>query len=166
MASAKTLYLFRHIQTKQVLQLGGYKPPKLRKDHWRPLVAVTGFKSSDSVDALANALLYRKTSKQVSLVTSPEHKARQKRLRAVDEMDLIDRTLTSLREAIEVIADRRNEKDLLALWEQPHFMKLKDEKDWPSLLKHGQLELRNNRFVTEEDKSAAATSETINTTTV
>ncbi|OBZ89926.1 hypothetical protein A0J61_02028 [Choanephora cucurbitarum] len=158
------VYIFRHIQTKQVLvslkpnmkskviqQLATtQRPVTLRKDLWRPLVALTGFQTPQTAQAVSDALLQRSKTRQIDLATSPEHFARPKRLRVVDEKDLIEKSVISLRESLASAA--KNETSVLALWEQPHFMELKGEGEWPSFLQHGQLELKNNRFVKEEPK--------------
>ncbi|KAG2206462.1 hypothetical protein INT46_001763 [Mucor plumbeus] len=163
MASTSSIYLFRHVQTKQILvssrqnmknkvlnQLGTTnKHPQLRKDLWRPLVALTGFQSPQSAQAVTDALLQRSKARQLDLKTSEEHIAKPKRIRQVDELDLVEKSIVSLREALESVAASKKESKLLALWEQPYFMELKGEKEWPSFLEHGQLELKNNRFVKE-----------------
>ncbi|KAG1452602.1 hypothetical protein G6F56_007772 [Rhizopus delemar] len=154
------VYLFRHIQTNQILvslrqnmknktlsQLGtSNKPVSLRKDLWRPLVALTGFDTHQSAQALSDALLHRSQVRQKDLKTSADHVARPKRLRVVDEMNMVENSILSLRDALESASTKQQ---LLALWEQPQFMELKGEKEWPAFLEHGQLELKNNRFVKE-----------------
>ncbi|KAI9361817.1 hypothetical protein BD770DRAFT_408300 [Pilaira anomala] len=158
--AANSVYIYRHIQTKQVLvslrqnmktkvlnQLGTKNAPvRLRKDLWRPLVALTGFETPQSAQAVTDALLQRSKARQVDLKTSDSHLARPKRMRVVDELNLVETSIVSLREALESVGSKEK---LLALWEQPHFMELKGEKEWPSFLEHGQLELKNNRFVKE-----------------
>lgn len=123
------------------------KPVQLRKDLWRPLVALTGFETPQTAQAVTDALLFRSKARQLDLKTSEEHIARPKKSRVVDEKDLVEKSIVSLREALESV--KHNESKLLALWEQPHFMELKGEKEWPAFLQHGQLELKNNRFVKE-----------------
>ncbi|KAG2231640.1 hypothetical protein BDF21DRAFT_464605 [Thamnidium elegans] len=157
---ANSVYIYRHVQTKQILvslrqnmknkvlnQLGTKNAPvRLRKDLWRPLVALTGFETPQSAQAVTDALLQRSKARQIDLQTSESHLARPKRLRVVDELNLVETSIVSLREALETVGSKEK---LLALWEQPHFMELKGEKEWPSFLEHGQLELKNNRFVNE-----------------
>ncbi|KAG0739006.1 hypothetical protein G6F57_003293 [Rhizopus arrhizus] len=157
------VYLFRHVQTNQVLvslkqnmknktlnQLGTiHRPIRLRKDLWRPLVALTGFDTPQSAQALSDALLERSQTCQKELEVSADHRARPRRLRAVDEMNMVESSVLSLRDALESVGAKRQQGKLLALWEQPQWMELKGEKEWPSFLEHGQLELRNNRFVKE-----------------
>lgn len=123
-----------------------HAPVRLRKDLWRPLVALTGFQTPQTAQAVTDALLQRSKARQVELQTSADHLARPKRLRVVDELDLVQTSIVSLREALESVASKEK---LLALWEQPQFMDLKGDKEWPSFLEHGQLELKNNRFVKE-----------------
>ncbi|KAI7895064.1 uncharacterized protein EV154DRAFT_413931 [Mucor mucedo] len=144
--AANSVYLYRHVQTKQILLGTMNAPVRLRKDLWRPLVALTGFQTPQSAQAVTDALLQRSKARQVELQTSPDHVARPKRLRVVDELDLVETSIVSLREALESVAPKEN---LLALWEQPQFMEMKGDKAWPSFLEHGQLELKNNRFVKE-----------------
>lgn len=122
------------------------KPHQLRKDLWRPLVALTGFQTPQSAQAVTDALLQRSKARQNDLKFSQEQLARPKRLRVVDEQDLVETSIVSLCEALESVGSKDK---LLALWEQPHFMELKGEKEWPSFLEHGHMELKNNRFVKE-----------------
>ncbi|CAO3663091.1 unnamed protein product [Rhizopus microsporus] len=61
-------------------------------------------------------------------------------------MNMVENSVISLREALETVG-AKNEQKLLALWEQPRFMELKGDKDWPSFLEHGQ-------FVKEEEAAA------------
>ncbi|KAI8091313.1 uncharacterized protein B0P05DRAFT_526946 [Gilbertella persicaria] len=159
--ASNSVYLFRHIQTKQILvslkpnmkskvlnQLAStQRPVALRKDLWRPLVALTGFQTPQTAQAVSDAFLQRSKTRQLDMATSPEHLARPKRLRVVDEKDLIEKSVMSLCESLEAVA--KHETQVLALWEQPQFMELKGDAEWPAFLQHGQLELRNNRFVKE-----------------
>ncbi|KAI8986383.1 hypothetical protein BDB01DRAFT_849441 [Pilobolus umbonatus] len=158
--STPSLYLYRHVQTQQVLvslrqnmknktlkQITEVKKPlTLRKDLWRPLVAVTGFPTPQSAQAVSDALIKRSKDRQIDLKTSEEHLLRPKRLRVVDELNMVEKSIVSLCEALETVGPKDDNK-LLALWEQPHFMDLKGDKQWPSNIEHGELELRNNRFV-------------------
>ncbi|KAG1144506.1 hypothetical protein G6F37_002350 [Rhizopus arrhizus] len=138
------------MKNKTLNQLGTTnKPVQLRKDLWRPLVALTGFNTPQSAQALSDALLQRSQVRQEELKTGADHLARPKRLRVVDEMNMVENSILSLRDALETVGAKRQQEKLLALWEQPQWMELKGEKDWPSFLEHGQLELRNNRFVKE-----------------
>ena len=122
------------------------RPTRLRKDLWRPLVALTGFQTPQSAQAVTDALLQRSKARQLDLKLAEDHIARPKRLRVVDEQDLVETSIESLREALESVGSKDK---LMALWEQPHLMELKNEKTWPSFLEHGQMELKNNRFVKE-----------------
>ncbi|ORZ24202.1 hypothetical protein BCR42DRAFT_317701, partial [Absidia repens] len=151
--ASHSVYLFRHVQTQQVLVLNQLdtitRPVRLRKDLWRPMVALTGFNTSHSAQAVSDALLQRSQARQLDFKTTEEHLSRPKRLRQVDEQDLVEKSVVSLLEALEKVAPAhvKNDEKLLALWEQPRFMELKGEKDWPAFVEHGQLELKNNRFV-------------------
>ncbi|KAI8341241.1 hypothetical protein BC941DRAFT_459698 [Chlamydoabsidia padenii] len=154
--SSHSVYLFRHVQTQQVLNKAlnqletTLRPVRLRKDLWRPMVALTGFNTSQSAQAVSDALLQRSQARQLDFKTTEEHLARPKRLRQVDEQDLVEKSVVSLLEALEKVAPAhfKNNEKLLALWEQPRFMELKgEEKVWPAFVEHGQLELKNNRFV-------------------
>ncbi|CAO3634485.1 unnamed protein product [Cunninghamella blakesleeana] len=167
--ASHSVYLFRHIQTQQVLvstrqvlknqnlkQLDTTtRPIRLRKDLWRPMVAVTGFNTSQSAQAVSDALLQRSQARQLNFKLAEDHISRPKRLRLVDEKDLVEKSVLSLREALESVGSKhiKSDEKLLALWEQPNFMDLKGDKDWPSYLEHGQLELKNNRFVKSEENT-------------
>ncbi|CAO3629017.1 unnamed protein product [Cunninghamella echinulata] len=166
--TSHSVYLFRHVQTQQVListrqvlksqnlkQIDNTtRPIRLRKDLWRPMVAITGFHSPQSAQAVTDALLQRSQTRQLDFKMAEDHKMRPKRLRVVDEKDLVEKSVLSLREALEKVGSKHIKQDekLLALWEQPRFMDLKgDGNQWPSFLEHGQLELKNNRFVKSEE---------------
>ncbi|ORX60249.1 hypothetical protein DM01DRAFT_1332404 [Hesseltinella vesiculosa] len=160
--SSHTVYLFRHIQTQQVLvstrsvmknkmlstqlQTAG-RPISLRKDLWRPLVALTGFSTPQSAQAVSDALLQRSKARLIDIKSEAEHLQRPKRLRVVDENDMVERSVASLREALEAVKKPLDSEKLLALWEQPRFMEMTGEKSWPAFVEHGHLELKNNRFV-------------------
>lgn len=120
------------------------RPVRLRKDLWRPLVAVTGFQSAQSVQAVSDALLQRSQARQLEFKTSPDHLARPKKQRVVDEADLLEKSVVSLREALESVAARHGENKLNALWEQTRFV---EQQSWPAFVQHGLLELKNNRFI-------------------
>lgn len=114
------------------------------------MVALTGFNTPQSAQAVSDALLQRSQARQLDFKTTEEHLARPKRLRRVDEQDLVEKSVVSLLEALENVAPAhvKNNEKLLALWEQPRFMELTGEgKAWPAFVEHGQLELKNNRFV-------------------
>ncbi|KAI7901546.1 uncharacterized protein BX663DRAFT_110072 [Cokeromyces recurvatus] len=161
MPSTNSIYIFRHIQTQQVLislrqsmksrvlnQLGTtVRPTNLRKDLWRPLVALTGFQTTQAAQAVTDALLHHSKDLQLKQKMDKDHILQPKRLRVVEEKNMVEKSIVALRKALESVAASRNETRLLALWEQPYFMELKGDKEWPSFLEHGQLELRNNRFV-------------------
>ncbi|KAI7856308.1 hypothetical protein BDC45DRAFT_437511, partial [Circinella umbellata] len=161
-----SVYLFRHIQTNQVInrslrQLETVaRPTHLRKDLWRPLVAITGFNTSQSAQAVSDALLQRSKVRQLEFKTSPEHLSRRKSQRQVDEKDLVEKSVVSLREALESVTPKHfsnNNAKLLALWEQPRFLEMKGEaQEWPAFIEHGQLELKNNRFVSASNNSSSA----------
>ena len=114
---------------------------------WRPLVALTGFQTPQSAQAVSDALLQRSKARQLDLKTSDEHVAQPKRLRQVDEKDMIATSIVSLREALE--STQKQDTKLTALWEQAQFMELNGDKEWHCYLEHGQLLLKNNRFVRE-----------------
>ncbi|KAF7731958.1 hypothetical protein EC973_007063 [Apophysomyces ossiformis] len=168
MASTHSVYLFRNIQTHQVLvstrqslknkglnQLdSAIRPVRLRKDLWRPMLAITGLNTAQSAQALSDALLQRSQSRQLEFRTEPEQLKRPKRLRIVDQKDLVEKSVVSLREALEDIAPKHfKDMKLTALWEQQRFMEMAGEKGWPEFIEHGQLELKNNRFVPAEESS-------------
>ncbi|KAI9008940.1 hypothetical protein CLU79DRAFT_775941 [Phycomyces nitens] len=164
--STHSIYLFRHIQSNQVLvstrqilknkaleqlQQAG-RPVRLRRDLWRPVVALTGFDSENAAQAVSDALLHRSKTHQLDFSTKQEHLARPKRLRQVDENDLLEKSVTSLREALETVSPKylKDGAKLTALWEQARFSELKGDSEWPAFLEHGQLALKNNRFVSAE----------------
>ncbi|KAI8059876.1 hypothetical protein BC940DRAFT_247270 [Gongronella butleri] len=151
--ASHSVYLYRHIQTQQVLLDSAGRPVRLRKDLWRPLVALTGFSSSQSAQSVSDALLQRSKAYQVDMKTDAEHLQRPKRLRQVDEKDMVANSVTSLREALETVKKPMDKEQLLALWEQPHFVDLAGDKPWPAFVQHGQLELRNNRFVKDTEET-------------
>ncbi|CDH61450.1 hypothetical protein RO3G_08955 [Lichtheimia corymbifera JMRC:FSU:9682] len=164
MASTHSVYLFRHIQTNQVIvstkhfaktrnlrQLdNATRPVRLRKDLWRPMLALTGFTNEKSAQAVTDALLQRSKARQFDLKTSAEHLSTPKRTRGPVESDLVEKSVLSLQEALESVAPKHfsPETKLSALWEQPRFLEMVQEgKQWPAFVEHGQLELKNNRFV-------------------
>ncbi|KAI9312169.1 hypothetical protein BX666DRAFT_1989386 [Dichotomocladium elegans] len=163
-SSNHAVYLFRNIQTNQVIvstkhfaknatlkQLdNAIRPVRLRKDLWRPMLALTGFNSSQSAQAVTDALLQRSKGRQQQIKTSAEHLELPKRARGPIESDLVETTVVSLRDALESLGPKHfgGETKLAALWEQPRFLEMVEEgKQWPSFVEHGQLELKNNRLI-------------------
>ncbi|KAI8579199.1 hypothetical protein K450DRAFT_300502 [Umbelopsis ramanniana AG] len=164
-----SVHLFRHIQTSQVIvslkkamkpsQLNqldaATQPVRLRKDLWRPMVSINGFKDQETAQAVTDALLQRSELRQLETMFSDEHLKLAKRYRGPIEQDIVEKSLVSLREALETIVPRRHTEDspkLTALWEQQKFADLAgagEENKWPEFVEHGQLVLKRNRFVKE-----------------
>lgn len=113
------------------------------------MVALIGFKTVQSAQAVSDALLLRSKARRLDLQTSAEHLSKPKRVRRELEKDMLEQSIISLREAVEAVAPKYFKDDadkLSALWEQARFMDL-GGKEWPAFVEHGLLTLKNNRLV-------------------
>ncbi|CAM0136574.1 hypothetical protein VKS41_003375 [Umbelopsis sp. WA50703] len=171
-----SINLFRHIQTSQVIvsmkkamkpnahhQLdAAIQPVRLRKDLWRPMVTVDGFKDEKTAQAVTDALLQRSEIRQLETKYSDEHLKLAKRYRQPIEKDIVEHSLVSLREALETVVPRHyteGSPKLTARWEQQKFADIAGagtDNKWPEFVQHGKLELRRNRFVSENIKPKQA----------
>lgn len=125
------------------------------------MVALTGFDSAESAQAVKDAYLQLSNERQRARQSSPEYLATPKKKRLNDDMDMVEDSIKSLRDALDKLAPRHfaNDTNLSALWEQSRFIDFKEEgKDWPKFVDHGLLELQGNRFVTEEKSNPAPAS--------
>jgi hypothetical protein len=117
------------------------------------MVSINGFKDQETAQAVTDALLQRSELRQLETMFSDEHLKLAKRYRGPIEQDIVEKSLVSLREALETIVPRRyteGSPKLTALWEQQKFADLAgvgEEKKWPEFVEHGQLVLKRNRFV-------------------
>ncbi|RUO95768.1 hypothetical protein BC936DRAFT_143266 [Jimgerdemannia flammicorona] len=129
--TGKALYLYRHVQTRQVLvslrQNMKYfdetaRPLHLRKDHWAPLAVVTGFDTDATAQAAHDALLWRTKERQRTKMTSPKHINMKRRLRVPIEQNQLDESLISLREALEKVTSERAPQNLSVFWEKSSYI--------------------------------------------
>ncbi|KAI9594842.1 hypothetical protein BDF19DRAFT_98279 [Syncephalis fuscata] len=164
------IYLYRHVITSQVLvspqrtlspkhleqiKSSAQRPPRLRKDHWKPMVVAVGL--NDEVSrGLCNALLDVPPS-------VPEDPAayllRPKRLRVVEERDQVSDKIASLCHVLsrwQANATARGTTDTPAIalyWER---LAMKDAveglgMDWPTFVSHHELSLNRGRHIVNED---------------
>jgi hypothetical protein len=128
------------------------------------MVSVSGFKDEETAQAVTDALLQRSELRQLETMYSDEHLKLAKRYRGPIEMDIVEKSLVSLREALETVVPRRHTEGspkLTALWEQQKFADLAGagaDSKWPEFVEHGKLVLKRNRFVNESKKAEQATS--------
>ncbi|RUS19930.1 hypothetical protein BC937DRAFT_86701, partial [Endogone sp. FLAS-F59071] len=184
-ARQPAVYLYRHIQTSQVLVSfrKGMKskilnqildqtarPPRLRKDHWMPVVAITGFKDVRSAQSIHDALLERLRKRQQCKQNSPDHLALPKRLRTPVEQNQLSEALVSLREIVQRFLENKPSK-LKIRWDGDNIfynmakskeaeavavarygkeegkVYAKEEVDWPDGIKHTTLVLKRGRTI-------------------
>ncbi|CAB4374221.1 unnamed protein product [Rhizophagus irregularis] len=148
----------RHIQGKNLKQIDeALRPFKLRKDHWTPFIAISGFTSYSLVMATNNILL----NKIQNRPKSPEYYKMEKRLRIHKDMDLVETSVLGLCQSLQQLVVRKmiseEENNLLKIyWERMAMMDLPKEKlglDWPKFVQHEKLELKRDRlFMNDEFK--------------
>ncbi|KAF9915490.1 hypothetical protein BX616_006056 [Lobosporangium transversale] len=166
-ASSKTVYLFRHIQTSQVLvslknsvekqslkQITDEtrRPAHVRPDHWHPLVAIQGFARHQDALAFHNSLRDHQLNMHTAKTSNETHMLQPRRLRAPQEMKQVDETLVKMVELLneqpQIKANKG--KGIHILWEREGVRKQLLEKDGVSLLEgieHGDLVIRRGRDI-------------------
>ncbi|GBB98735.1 hypothetical protein RclHR1_03300015 [Rhizophagus clarus] len=163
------LFLYRNVITSQVLVTIGraiqrkdlkqikdaaLRPQKIRKDHWTPFIAISGFPSYSSIMSTNDILL----NKIQNRPKSPEYYKTEKRLRVHEDMDLVETSVLGLCQSLQLrkmVSEEKN--DLLKIyWERKAMIDLPKEKlglDWPKFVQHEKLELRRDRlFMNDEFK--------------
>ncbi|KAF9933914.1 hypothetical protein BGZ67_004056 [Mortierella alpina] len=165
--STNTVYLFRHIQTSQVLvslknsvekqslkQITDVtrRPPHVRPDHWHPLVAIQGFSRPQDALSFHNSLRDHQLNLHSAKVADKEHMTQPRRLRAPQEMDQIDSTLVKMVELLNThpTIKASQGKGLHILWERDGVRKHILEKEGLSLLEgieHGDLVIKRGRDI-------------------
>ncbi|GJJ77721.1 hypothetical protein EMPS_10080 [Entomortierella parvispora] len=167
--ASSTVYLFRHIQTAQVLvsmqktverqnlkQITDEtrRPAHVRHDHWHPLAAVKGLPDHKAALSLHNSLRdHQLNMHQRQFVQNKEHMAQPKRLRAPQEMNQVETTLVKLVELLNEQPALKASKGqgVEILWERDGVRKQILEKEGlPTLLEgiqHGELVIKRGRDI-------------------
>ncbi|KAI1315036.1 hypothetical protein EDD11_001375 [Mortierella claussenii] len=166
-APSKTVYLFRHIQTSQVLvslknsvekqSLKQIKdetrrPAHVRPDHWHPMLAIQGFHRHQDALSFHNSLRDHQLNLHSDKTTDPKHMLQPRRLRAPQEMNQIDETLVKMVELLneQPHIKKNNGQGIQILWERDGVRKQLLEKEGVSLLEgiqHGNLSIRRGRDI-------------------
>ncbi|OZJ03711.1 hypothetical protein BZG36_03299 [Bifiguratus adelaidae] len=158
-----TLYLYRHIQTSQVLvslrqgmknkvlqqQSIKQRPPRLRKDHWVPMLAISGFDKAETAQALHDSILTRSQQKQNSKINATIS-GQPARLREPLEREQIQQTLEALQEALTHTLPKRSTEPLRFHWENKA---LSERLQWPEHVQHGDLQLVRGRIPVQASSS-------------
>ncbi|KAF9293260.1 hypothetical protein BGZ88_005583 [Linnemannia elongata] len=159
-----TVYLFRHIQTSQVLvslkssvekqslkQITDVtrRPAHVRRDRWHPLVAIQGFSRPQDALSFHNSLRDHQLNLHATKVANPEHIAQPRRLRAPQEMNQVDSTLVKM---VELLNSQPNKgKGMQILWEREGVRKSVLEKEGAELslegFEHGELVVKRGRDI-------------------
>ncbi|KAG0041340.1 hypothetical protein BGZ83_001969 [Gryganskiella cystojenkinii] len=167
--ASSTVYLFRHIQTAQVLvsmkstvekqnlkQITDEtrRPAHVRPDHWHPLVAIKGLPDHKTALSFHNSLRDHQLNLHKVKVQDKEHMLQPKRLRAPQEMNQVDETLVKMVELLNAQPSLKESKGkgIQILWERDGVRKQILEKEGvPSLLEgieHGDLIVKRGRDIT------------------
>ncbi|KAF9088847.1 hypothetical protein BGX29_012359 [Mortierella sp. GBA35] len=167
-STKNTVYLFRHIQTSQVLvslkssvekqslkQITDVtrRPAHVRPDHWHPLVAIQGFSRPQDALAFHNSLRDHQLNLHAAKVAEPEHIAQPRRLRAPQEMNQVDQTLVKMVELLnnqpQIKANQG--KGVKILWERDGVRKQILEMEGVAALlegvEHGDLVVKRGRDI-------------------
>ncbi|KAJ9076054.1 hypothetical protein DSO57_1029780 [Entomophthora muscae] len=163
-----SVFLFRHQTTGQVVpsrkdsleittvwQHLRSPPTALRKDQWKPIIAVSGFPSDTTADIVWQSLMTYPEA-----IQNEEFKSLPKRLRVPIVKDQTQHKISAL---CRIISDLPNYLDdsrvfpikpegplsLNLLCETPFFRELveKDELKWPDFVKHEELVLLRGRNI-------------------
>ncbi|KAF9976819.1 hypothetical protein BGZ73_007726 [Actinomortierella ambigua] len=175
---SKSVYLFRNIQTSQVLvsmtkrlesqnlkQIADEtrRPPRIRHDHWHPMAAVQGFQTHLDALAFHNSLRDHQINMTEAKRASAEHMIQPKRLRAPVEMNQVNETLIKMADLLaknKTLAESQG-KGITILWERPHMLKQISEEHGVTFLdaiEHGDLLVHRGRDIIDsaEPKSPSA----------
>ncbi|KAF9174811.1 hypothetical protein BGX21_001036 [Mortierella sp. AD011] len=164
---SKTVYLFRHIQTSQVLvslkntvekqslkQITDEtrRPAHVRHDHWHPLVAIQGFPHHQDALAFHNSLRDHQLNLHATRIADEKHMLQPRRLRAPQEMNQVDGTLIKMVELLNEQPQIKANKGegIQILWEREGIRKQILEKDGiilPEGIKHGDLSIKRGRDI-------------------
>ncbi|KAF9437731.1 hypothetical protein BGZ76_011369 [Entomortierella beljakovae] len=166
---SKTVYLFRHIQTSQVLvslkntvekqslkQITDEtrRPPHVRPDHWQPLVAIQGFSKHQDALAFHNSLRDHQLNSHSTMIADEKHMLQPRRLRGPQEMNQVDKTLVKMVELLNDNPKIKNNsgKGIQLLWERDGVREQLLEKEGVSLLEgiqHGNLTVKRGRTIVD-----------------
>ncbi|KAG0348944.1 hypothetical protein BG004_003427 [Podila humilis] len=166
-AATNTVYLFRHIQTAQVLvslknsvekqSLKQIKdetcrPAHVRPDHWQPLVAIQGFLRPGDALSFHNSLRDHQLNIIKSKHQDRDHMSQPRRLRAPQEMKQVDETLVRMVELLnqqpQVVASKG--QGFQILWEREGVRNQIQEMDgvsFPEGIQHGNLVVKRGRDI-------------------
>ncbi|KAF9335477.1 hypothetical protein BG006_011406 [Podila minutissima] len=166
-SATNTVYLFRHIQTSQVLvslknsvekqslkQITDEtrRPAHVRPDHWQPLAAIQGFPHARDALSFHNSLRDHQLNLTAAKHQNGEHMRQPARLRAPKEMDQVDETLVKMVELLnhqpQVVAAKG--KGFQILWERDGVRSRVLEMEGVSLpeeMQHGSLVVKRGRDI-------------------
>ncbi|KAK9696696.1 hypothetical protein K7432_012326 [Basidiobolus ranarum] len=160
------LFLFRNIMTSQVLltlkqnvkpavltQLKEtQRPAHYRKDHWTPMIAVTGFESFTHLNLL-NTLVHDNID---PIKKDAEWLKKKKTVRKVEEMDQVDSRVIALCKGLNQLPKRLHNAEvpkLTLFWERPSLKDVieKDELNWPAFVAHEKLQIIRGRNIMNDE---------------
>ncbi|KAF9216334.1 hypothetical protein BGZ59_010130 [Podila verticillata] len=166
-SASNTVYLFRHIQTSQVLvslknsvekqslkQITDEtrRPAHVRPDHWQPLAAVQGFPHQRDALSFHNSLRDHQLNLTQRKRQDGDYMRQPARLRAPQEMNQVDETLVKMVELLNQqpqVAQSKG-KGFQILWERDgvrsHVQTLKGV-TFPEEIEHGQLVVKRGRDI-------------------
>ncbi|KAF9585677.1 hypothetical protein BGW38_001260 [Lunasporangiospora selenospora] len=168
-ASKNTVYLFRHIQTSQVLvslkssvekqslkQIADdtRRPAHVRPDHWHPMVAIQGFERPGDALSFHNSLRDHQLNMTSAKTADPKHMLQPRRLRAPQEMNQIDETLVKMVELLNAQPQIKanSGKGFQLLWERDGVREqilTKEGVSMPAGIEHGKLKIHRGRDILE-----------------
>ncbi|KAF9418557.1 hypothetical protein BGZ94_009664 [Podila epigama] len=165
--NTNTVYLFRHIQTAQVLvSLKGSvekqslkqitdetrRPAHVRPDHWQPMVAIQGFARPSDALSFHNSLRDHQLNLLKTKTQDATHIAQPRRLRAVQEMNQVDETIVKmvqlLNEQPQIKANKG--KGFQLLWERDGIRtQIQGSQGlvFPEAIEHGKLVTKRGRDI-------------------
>ncbi|KAJ2557149.1 hypothetical protein EV175_001520 [Coemansia sp. RSA 1933] len=172
------VYLYRHIRTRQVLvsteksvlarpnllksQIKqNQRPPRIRPDHWTPLVAALGFKDKrEQVNAFMLASMAGHPLVPQTAQAQRELALKPTKIQRLAEMDMVERQVAQLARTL-VYMDALGEnndggeegqqqrEDIVLLWEDGSWIERVENAGlrWPSWVVHDRLDLRRGSII-------------------
>ncbi|RIB29088.1 hypothetical protein C2G38_2156335 [Gigaspora rosea] len=158
-------FIYANINTKQVLLTIGrnlksrylkqikdvkLRPHKIRRDFWKPIIAVTGFSSYGSVTATHNAI----RDKLDTYPKPPNYKQIARNIRQIEDMDQIDKSVCNLCYALNKLGLKGMENNetskIKIFWEREALKDVPAKKaglEWPKFVMHKKLFLDRGRLM-------------------
>ncbi|CAG8696485.1 36971_t:CDS:2 [Racocetra persica] len=146
------LTIGRNLKSRYLKQIKDVKlrPHKIRRDFWKPIIAVTGFSSYGSVTATTNIV----QDKLDRYPKPPNYKQTARKIRQIEDMDQIDKSVCNLCYALNKLGLKGMENNetsrIKIFWEREALKYVPAQKaglEWPRFVVHKKLFLDRGRLM-------------------